>query len=666
MTGPTPVLPPAAAGPAGSGAGAVGQAAAGARSVGEVVLEQVPARLAGLGRAVVLTGMPDGRTGDGALRLRTQMGEILLRPADAFPPDRPVTLQIPAASPPGSVPVRALAFTAGSPATPPQAGPPAMPAPPPAPTPIPAPAAYPLPGTAVPATVMAAGTVAPAAMTDSGGGTAMQPAAIGKTGSEAAGAAPPIPPRSAPASAVAAYGAIQAGSGAGAARPAATAAPAPMPGSALPAPVPAPAVIPPPVGHASSPGAAPPGSTAPVGASAPPAPAGPFQPAAGHPGRRAPSAASPAEGIRFPTPAGQPAPSAPAMPPPSTAMATAEMTGRQAPVTPVAPAATSIPADTAPVLPAAGLRPGTAVTLHVLSLPAAGAGPQPAPAPMPAGPSLAGTVTGTSAGSGGTPQAVLSTQSGVVLLQPGTPLPVGTRVALTLAPAAAAPSFDPLNGGDWPALRRTLDALVQADAGGARSLMAQILPQAGPRLAAAMAHFTGSVAKGADARRWLGEKATRLLEAEGRSEALSALDGDFKALGRQAAEPLQGEWRAWSMPFSDGQEISRIHLFVRQAGDDEEGGESGRPGGRARRFVLELELSRLGPIQLDGLVRDKRFDLILRMRDSFPDDMRREIQGIFTRTLAALGLSGDASFQAGGRGWVSVRPKAGPDRGVLA
>jgi hypothetical protein len=196
--------------------------------------------------------------------------------------------------------------------------------------------------------------------------------------------------------------------------------------------------------------------------------------------------------------------------------------------------------------------------------------------------------------------------------------------------------------------------------------MAQILPQAGPRLAAAMAHFTNSIGKGAEARRWIGEPAARLLEAEGRSEVLSALDGDFKALGRQAAEPLQGDWRAWSLPFSDGQEIARIRLFVRNAGDEEDGAGDGRSGGKAQRFVLDLELSRLGPIQLDGLVRDKRFDLILRMRDPFPDDMRREIQAIFTRTLAALGLSGDTSFQPGGRGWVTIQPKPGAERGLLA
>lgn len=305
--------------------------------------------------------------------------------------------------------------------------------------------------------------------------------------------------------------------------------------------------------------------------------------------------------------------------------------------------------------------------LHVLSLPPGATGQQQPPAaPAPAAPSLGGVVTGVSMASGA-PQAVLSTAQGVVLVQPGTPLAVGTRVALTLAPAMAAPApFDPLNGKGWPNLRHALDVLAQADAGGARSLMAQILPQAGPRLAAAMAHFTNSVGKGAEARRWIGEPAARLLEAEGRSEVLSALDGDFKALGRQAAEPLQGDWRAWSLPFSDGQEVSRIRLFVRDAGDEEDGTGDGRPGGKAQRFVLDLELSRLGPIQLDGLVRDRRFDLILRMREPFPEDMRREIQAIFTRTLAALGLNGDTSFQPDGRGWVTIQPKPGPERGLLA
>lgn len=659
MAGVTPPPPPAAAGT--SGQAAATTAAATARSLGEVVLEQVPARLAELGRTVVLTGTPDGRTPEGALRLRTQMGEILLRPAEAFAPDKPVTLQIPAASPPGTLPARAFAFTAA--ATPPAAAPPAAPAmagPAPAPS---GPTAILLPGTVLPATIVAAGPAAPAPVPPPGPGIEASPMPLASAREAVSSLPQTAAPRGVPAStATAAYGAIRGNPAAG----------------GPPAPTGRPALV---VPASLAPAAGSPASIA--------LPASPSFPAQGPAVPSAPGTA-PAQATRQGmagqavapdiSPAGQVPPerggtvtlqSRPAAgPPPAAASApAAETSARQASPPP--------PAAGTPAFPAAGLRPGTAVILHVLSLPAGGgqpapavppaAGPTPPPpsTPMPAGPSLGGVVTGMSASSGGAPQAVLSTAQGAVLVQPGTPLAIGTRVALTLAPAAP-PPFDPLNGTGWPNLQRTLDALAQIDAGGARALLMQILPQAGPRLAAAIAHFTNTVGKGAEARRWVGEPAARLLEAEGRDDLLSALDGDFKTMGRQAAEPMQGDWRIWSLPFSNGQEISRIRLFVRKADDEEEAEGSGRPGGRARRFVLDLELSRLGPIQLDGLVRDKRFDLILRMRDPFPDDMRREIQGIFTRTLAALGLNGDASFQPGGRGWVTIQPKPGAERGFLA
>ena len=53
-------------------------------------------------------------------------------------------------------------------------------------------------------------------------------------------------------------------------------------------------------------------------------------------------------------------------------------------------------------------------------------------------------------------------------------------------------------------------------------------------------------------------------------------------------------------------------------------------------------------MQLDGLVRDRRFDLILRTRHPLSDEMRRDIAEIFGDANGAAGHQGQISFQASG------------------
>jgi hypothetical protein len=88
--------------------------------------------------------------------------------------------------------------------------------------------------------------------------------------------------------------------------------------------------------------------------------------------------------------------------------------------------------------------------------------------------------------------------------------------------------------------------------------------------------------------------------------------------------------------------LEQIRLFVRDSRDEE--GEAGEqePG---TRFVVEVDFSRLGPFQFDGLSRRKNIDLIVRTQEKLPDDMRRDISRIYGDTVTALGVAGTIAFQ---------------------
>jgi hypothetical protein len=62
------------------------------------------------------------------------------------------------------------------------------------------------------------------------------------------------------------------------------------------------------------------------------------------------------------------------------------------------------------------------------------------------------------------------------------------------------------------------------------------------------------------------------------------------------------------------------------------------------RFAIEAELSRLGPVQLDGLVRGTRLILVLRSHRALSPELRQEMRGVFHQAVMQSGLSGDLSF----------------------
>jgi len=109
-------------------------------------------------------------------------------------------------------------------------------------------------------------------------------------------------------------------------------------------------------------------------------------------------------------------------------------------------------------------------------------------------------------------------------------------------------------------------------------------------------------------------------------------------------------------------------LVVRRPPEAEEG-DSGRSGADdGSRFLVDLTLSQLGPLQIDGLVRRsaKRFNLVIRTTTPLPDDAQAEIGGIFAKALEGLGMGGNATFQVTPR-FVEATPGGGAGgwRGVL-
>ncbi|MFC5360123.1 hypothetical protein [Azospirillum himalayense] len=668
--------PPAAGAPAAPAATTPAPVA-----VAEGTVKALPERLQDIARPVVLTGTVVGTTPEGLARVRTQAGEVLVQTPTPLPADKPVTLQITpaqvlleqaqaastdpaAASPALSLAAKVLVLTQGTP--------PGVPSLPTAGGPAPAspgqtgatsPQGSAPQGSATPVVILPS----PASATPTVG-PAGQPLPLLLPGTIvpalviAAAAKPPAPPGAAPA----------------------------LPGQPTAAPV---VAAPLPVtdsggGQAPAPTQAGQPNAALTPPQAPPTPSGtsplPGKPMldttvelggdAAHPGGDLPEAASPTKPT--PTkPAGQPVlpqggtvalkiltvtppPDQPPAAPPDDGSPPSD--GQSAGNPPRKDGAPLQPASPPPAAPQSAPAPprGTAIPTAAPTMPSADPGASPATPETPDGPVLKGTVAGS------TPQGqpILATPQGMLALNVQASLPQGSTVtaaltdpakALQTAPPPLTAEPGPLSERDWPAMRQLLSALAGVDRSAAQALIGTVLPQPNRKLGAAMSFFLSAI-RGGDARGWLGEDAASALEKSGQGSLLSQLEREFRSLQQQAGDPLPGDWRPYTLPMMDANGLLPIKLHIHPI-NSEEDGKTGRKGGdKGSRFLLDLDLSRLGPMQLDGLVQPNRFDLILRSHTPLAPEIRLDLIQIFADSIRAVGYIGGLSFQSGAKCWVKL------------
>ena len=94
------------------------------------------------------------------------------------------------------------------------------------------------------------------------------------------------------------------------------------------------------------------------------------------------------------------------------------------------------------------------------------------------------------------------------------------------------------------------------------------------------------------------------------------------------------------IPVYDGDKLHQIRMFMRKHGRH-----NSDDGEAESRFVIETELSRLGLIQLDGLINKTQFDLVIRSRKELPEKVQGGIKAIFQDALVTAELGGSIKFQ---------------------
>lgn len=268
------------------------------------------------------------------------------------------------------------------------------------------------------------------------------------------------------------------------------------------------------------------------------------------------------------------------------------------------------------------------------------------------------------------PVAPVSSSAGGAPSAPSRPAPPGpspssvapSSVPLTSAPAGPAPTTEiiwppfgplPLDGGnqDWPALSSLVAGAHQIDPGLGQAIAGK-LPTPERPVNPVTLLFLNALGMKSPMRLLLGADGMETILKQGGGPTLRAVEEDMARLSRLTVEHGCLDWRPHAFPLQTGNGVEALLMLVRHAFED---GERHTPDDRdpddnprkMTRFVLDLELSRLGPVQVDGIVRTESFDLILRTGAPLGPGPEAEIEDLFSRALARNGFRGGCSFQIG-------------------
>jgi hypothetical protein len=294
------------------------------------------------------------------------------------------------------------------------------------------------------------------------------------------------------------------------------------------------------------------------------------------------------------------------------------------------------------------LQPGNEVTLRVITV------LTPTQMPPPLAPNqIVATVVGT----GTEGQLILKAGDTTLFVKAQVTTPMGTNIVLTIEtakppPLLTLPSFDPTNFSTLPQIAAVLS---QIDPQALQQMMTMRMPQPTDNLTGALL-FLFSAFKQGNAKSWLGDDLSDKLTQAGKQSLLTSISRELGEAGQLTHDGTVGEWRSYPIPLFAQQQFQALNLYVHNDQKEHQKSNDGRPGNTKKvRFLIDMRLSKLGAMQIDGFVQPKKLDMILRSESLLPEGMHNDLRLSYIKALEAVGYSGSLNFQVGRQHWMRMQ-----------
>lgn len=193
---------------------------------------------------------------------------------------------------------------------------------------------------------------------------------------------------------------------------------------------------------------------------------------------------------------------------------------------------------------------------------------------------------------------------------------------------------------DWQALREAHQLLAQSNQAMAQEFAGRI-PNTKSKMVNSVLFFLSALKSG-DMKHWMGSRNIAELEAKS-PNLMKRLGGDFDGVRSLSGERTEQSWQMLVFPLMHEDELNQVRCFYKE---DESGGKDEENGSR---FVIEVSMSEIGEIQLDGLIRKPagklQFDLIVHSVKTLSDVIQTDIQSIFEQAADVGGFTGSIRFE---------------------
>ena len=247
-------------------------------------------------------------------------------------------------------------------------------------------------------------------------------------------------------------------------------------------------------------------------------------------------------------------------------------------------------------------------------------------------------------------QPILYTPLGVMITDEKLSLLAGQKIKLQIIPnkiripTDITPELrvsDYFNFREWTNLEKMIEEIRTTQHSINMESIISKIPKPDNKMTAKMLFFLQAL-KGASIKNWLGIDNSIFLE-KTNPDLFKQLDEDFLILSRNLIEPGTNEWRTTIIPIMNGLGLDHFQFHTQ----DQSFHKENYADKKGARFIIDLELSHLGRIQIDGLTRkkNKNFDLIIRSERDLGDQIKKKINTIYLNFTKIMTFSGQISFQ---------------------
>ena len=195
---------------------------------------------------------------------------------------------------------------------------------------------------------------------------------------------------------------------------------------------------------------------------------------------------------------------------------------------------------------------------------------------------------------------------------------------------------------NWSNLEELLDKLNYSEKTSTqKEFLENIISKPGKNLTASLAYFISAVRTG-KAANWTGTLFNEQAFSN-RGRFSEQLQDDFSFM-QKASEPSDTGWRGFFLPLLDENHLSIIQFFLRNENNRKHQAKI-KKDNDAVQFLLEVNLTTIGTMQIEGRIKNKELDLIIRTRKFLKGPLKQGIERVFVKTLSTSELVGKLTFR---------------------